>query len=596
MRDPDEGLAREAKTERWQRLGDELAHLVALVGFARSARLIAVALVPIFFVIEEVDRTVPLYTALIAYVLVTSFVPRNRFLRAADLAVAAALVAATGGVALTFLPFLVVAVAGTAAHGGMVAGLAGGSMLSIVLFVMLLATGQLGALAGTQLAPVGMLLPLLGLTVGAAAQIHAHEQARDRRALQEANRLLSALRELTDDLPGGLDATTVAAALVAEVRQLPGSPTAVVYGLRDGILQPVAAHRVSRGKAPTLRIDQLRRLTKPGHAPLRTLASLPDELQRTCGDHRWWVTIGMYREHDLIGGLLVGVDDPDAARQARPHLLALADDGAVALQNAQLFDGTRERAVQAARTHLAGDLHDGAAQALAHLRMELELLSRTAPDDEREELHRLSSVARSALEDLRATISGLRTAGGNDLDETIRRHIAHLTKTHGPRIEFSHSGTSQVDAVTTDEVLRVLQEALSNALRHARAEHIRVHLEGDAQALLLTVEDDGVGLDADPEHAGGGVGLASMRERAERLNGELVVRPGRGGGTVVELEIPFAPAPRPSRIALPPAPQRVLPRGRRRASSAADAPTHGPPDGVDVPSSRQTPARPTSGT
>ena len=596
MRDPDEGLAREANTERWQRLGDELAHLVALVGFARSARLIAVALVPVFFLLEDLGRTVPLYTALIGYVLVTSFVPRNRFLRAADLAVAAALVVATGGAPLTFLPFLVVAVAGTAAHGGMVAGLAGGGMLSIVSIVMLLASGQLGALASTQLVPVGVLLPLLGVTVGAAAQIHAHEQARDRRALQEANRLLSALRELTDNLPGGLDATTVSAALVAEVRQLPGSPATVVYALRDGILQPVAAHGVSRGTAPTLRIDQLRRIAKPGQAPLRTLANLPEELQGACRDHRWWVTVGMYRGHDLIGGLLVGVDDPDAARHARPHLLALADDGAVALQNAQLFDGTRERAVQAARTHLAGDLHDGAAQALAHLRMELELLARTAPDAERDELQRLSSVARAALEDLRATISGLRSTGGNELDEAIRRHIAQLTKPHGPRIEFSPSGTTRLDAVTTDEVLRVLQEALSNALRHARSEHIRVSLERDARTLLLTVEDDGVGLEADPDDAGGGVGLASMRERAERLNGELVVRPGRAGGTVVELEIPVATAPRPSRVALPPSTQRVLPRGRRRASLATNAPAHGASEGVDEPASRQTPAHPTSGT
>ena len=595
MRDPEEGLAREANTERWQRLGDELAHLVALVGFARSARLIAVALVPIFFVLEDVGRTVPLYTALIGYVLVTSFVPRNRFLRAADLAVAATLVVATGGAALTFLPFLVVAVAGTAAHGGMVAGLAGGGMLATVLIAMLLATGQLGALASTQLVPVGVLLPLLGVTVGAAAQIHADGQARDRRALQEANRLLSALRELTDDLPGGLDVATVSAALVAEVRQLPGAPTTVVYALRDGILQPAAAHGVSRGSAPTLRIDQLRRLAKPGRAPLRTLASLPDDLQRACRDHRWWMTVGMYREQDLVGGLLVGVDDPDTARQARPHLLSLAADGAVALQNAQLFDGTRERAVQAARTHLAGDLHDGAAQALAHLRMELELLARSAPDHERDELQRLSSVARAALEDLRATISGLRTTGGNEIDEAIRRHIAHLTKTHGPRIDFSHTGTTQLDAVTTEEVLRVLQEALSNALRHARADHIRVRLERDARALLLTVEDDGVGLDADPEDAGGGVGLASMRERAQRLNAELVVRPGRAGGTVVELELPLAVPPRPDRIALPQAPQRVLPRGRRRAPPPTDTRVQQAPEATDEPPSRQTPARPTSG-
>jgi hypothetical protein len=171
-----------------------------------------------------------------------------------------------------------------------------------------------------------------------------------------------------------------------------------------------------------------------------------------------------------------------------------------------------------------------------------------------------------------------------------------LTKSHGPRIEFSASGTTQLDATTTDEVLRVLQEALSNALRHARAEHIRVRLERDARTLLLTVEDDGVGLDSDPDHAGGGVGLASMRDRAERLNGELVVRPGAAEERSWSWRSPSRPHPRPSRVALPPTTQRVLPRGRRRASPGGDAPTHGEPEGVEGPASRQTPARPTSGT
>lgn len=572
MRDPDKGLAHEADTRQWERIGDQLAHVVSLAGFARSARLIAVALVPVFFPLADVTRIVPLYTALIGYVLLTSFAPRNRFLRAADLAVAAGLVVATGGAVLTFLPFLVVAVAGTAAHGGMVAGLAGGAMLTVVLVVTLIVTGQVGELSATQLVPVGLMLPLTGVTIGAAAQVYANEQAQDRRALQEANRLLSALRELTDDLPGGLDVTTVAAALVAEVRRLPGTEAVVVYAERDGILQPAANEGVSRGTTPTLRVDQLRGLARPGRAPLLTLSGLPHELQRPCRSHRWWIAVGMYRAHDLIGGLLVGVDDPDAGREARLHLLALAEDGGVALQNAQLFDGTRERAAQAARTHLAGDLHDGAAQALAHLRMELELLSKHAEDTERDELERLSTVARTALQDLRATISGLRGTGDDDIAEAINRHVAHLTKAQGPRLEFTHSGHQQLDATTTDEVLRILQEALSNALRHARADTIWIQLERDEQALSLVVEDDGIGVDAPPTDAGGGVGLGSMQERAQRLQGELSVRPRRGGGTVVQLQAPLDGRPLPEadattaprRAGLAAAAQRALPRARIR--------------------------------
>lgn len=535
VRDPEQGLGPEADAHRWERVGDRLAGVISSVGLERSARLVAVALVPIFFVTEDLVRVVPLYTALIAYVLVTSFAPRNRFLRAADLAVAAALVVATGGVVLPFLFFLMVAVAGTAVRGGMLAGMAAGGTLTIVLTVTLAATERVAEFGTTQLLPVGLLLPLTGVTMGAAAQVYADQQARDRRALQEANRLLSALRALADDLPGGLDVTTVAAAMVAELRQLPGTRAALVYAERDGVLQPVATSGLVQRSAPTLRIDLLRAVARPGHARLRTLASLPEDLQPVCEDHRWWAVVGMHRGPDLVGAVLVGVDDPDAARAARPRLLALAEDGAVAMQNAQLFDGTRERAAQAARTHLAGDLHDGAAQALAHLRMELELLSLTAEEGTREEVQRLARVARNALEDLRATIAGLRGGGEHDLAEAIGRHIDHLTKRDGPTLHFTHTGDAPLDAVTTDEVLRVLQEALSNALRHARAETIRVTLEQDGPTLRLVVEDDGVGLEGASHATGGGIGLRSMRERAARLHGELDVRQRPGGGTIVEL-------------------------------------------------------------
>ena len=553
MRDPERGLAREAEVRRWERIGDDVAARISAVGLERSARLVAVALVPVFFATGDLTRVVPLYSALIAYVLITSFAPRNRFLRAADLAVAAALTVASGGQALPFLLFLMVAVAGTAVHGGMVAGLAAGGTLTIVLTTTLAATERVAELGTSQLLPVGLLLPLTGITMGAAAQVYANEQARDRRRLQEANRLLAALRTLADDLPGGLDVTTVAAAMIAEVRELPDTRAALVYSVRDGVLQPVAATGLSRGSAPTLRIDLLRGIAQPSRARLRSLASLPMELQHTCADHRWWAVAGMHRDNDLVGALLVGVDDPDAARQARSRLIALAEDGALAIHNAQLFDGTRERAAQLARAHLAGDLHDGAAQALAHLRMELELLSMTAEEEPgADELRRLAGVARSALDDLRATISGLRGTGEDDLAKAIRRHIDHLMKSDGPQLLFAHRGDVRLDAVTTEELVRVVQEALSNALRHAQASTIWVVVERDGPELRLEIEDDGQGLDAETTAEGGGVGLRSMRERAERLRGHLDVRARSGGGTVVELRcrLDQSPADDEGRIAL----------------------------------------------
>lgn len=588
MREPRRGLARETEPRGWTRLGDQVATLVSTVGLERSARLVAVALVPVFLGAEGVARFVPLYTALIVYVLVTSFAPRNQYLRGADLAVAAALIVATGGEVMAFLPFLMVAVAGPGAHGGIVAGLAAGGTMTVVLLTVLLAGERLEVLGSSQLLPVALLLPLTGVTMAAATQVRADEQARDRRMLQEANRLLGALRSIADELPGGLDVTTVTAAMVADARDLPGVGAALVYADDDGVLKPVATHGLSPGEVPTLRVDQLRETARAGRARLRSLSMLPSELQPACQGHRWWVVTGMEREGTLVGTLLVGVDDPDAGRAARPRLEALADDGAVAIQNAQLFDHTRERAAQAARDHLAGELHDGVAQALTHLRMELELQSLATEGDTAEELTRLAGVAGNAQDDLRSTISGLRSAGAGDLAQAIRRHIDYLTKPHGPAIAFDHDGDARLDAVTSHEVLRILQEAISNAVRHGRGREVSVWLTCDEERLRLVVEDDGEGFDTGVRPHAGSVGLRSMHNRAHRLGGRLVISSEPHRGTRIDLRCPLprrggeAPAPEespPTRASGPDAEDGAPP-------PAADGPAeHGPvpPHGQDAP-------------
>lgn len=538
MRDPDRGLAGDAEASRWTRAGDRMAALVSAVGLERSARWVAVAVVPVFLGIEGIARFVPLYTALIVYVLVTSLTPRNRYLRGADIAVAAALIVATGGEVVAFLPFLMVAVAGPGAHGGFVAGLAAGGTLTIVLVLVLVVAERVDELSVQELIPVLVLLPLTGMTMAAASQVRADEKARDRRVLQEANRLLSALRSIADELPGGLDVTTVTAAMAADAGTLPGVRAALVYADDDGVLKPVATRGLSLGSLPPLRIDQLRGTARAAQGRLRSLSMLPSDLQAACGGHRWWVVTGMEREGTLVGALLVGLDDPDAGRAARPRLEALAEDGAVAIQNAQLFDHTRERAAQAARTHLAGDLHDGVAQALTHLRMELELQSLAAEGEAAGELRRLARLAGSAQDDLRATISGLRSHEPADIAQAIGRHIDYLRKPHGPELAFEHDGDTRADAVTAHEVLRVLQEALSNAIRHGGAERVSVWLIGDDERLRLVVEDDGEGFPPEQRSAPGGIGLRSMHERAQRLGGRVDVRSSPGQGTRVDLRCP----------------------------------------------------------
>jgi signal transduction histidine kinase len=542
VRDPEEGLTGQPPASSLlSRVGDLAAENVVAFGLERWARLGAVAAVPLLAPAAELREVAPLFAALAAYVLVTALARRDHRIRAADLVAAAAIIALTGGQIAPFLFFLVVAVAGPASAGGVKAGLASGGALSAVLLTTLAWYGELPQLGLGDALPAALLLPLTGITTAAAAQVLEDRVVQDRRVLQEANRLLSSLRAIADDIPGGLDVSTVSAAILAEIRSVEGASAAIVFAEEQGVLQPAATSGFTPGQVPSLRVDELRAVAVPSGtaAQFLTPRGLPAPLQLLARPHPLWAVVGVGRDGTDVGVLLIGFDDLELGRKARPRLASIAADGALALENARLFDGTRVRAADAARRRIAGDLHDGVAQSLAHIRMELELLALDGDAPDPDEVKRLARVAGSALEDLRATIGGLRRPLDGDLAMMIERHLDDVRSPGGPQLIFAAGDRPiDLDPAHTADVLRVLQEAVSNALRHARATRITVSLEQEDEQLVLAVEDDGIGVDGRTVRPGSGVGLPSMQERATELGGELEVLHRVGGGTIVLLRCP----------------------------------------------------------
>jgi signal transduction histidine kinase len=519
-----------------RKVGDRIAWWASAVGLERWARLGAVAIVPLLLPPDTLRALAPLYSMLAAYVLVTALVRRNRFVRAADLLASAIVIVVAGPLVASFLPFVLVAIAGPASRGGPRAGATAGLSLALVLIVRLAIEGD--AVSTTNTISLALLLPLAGLTTAAAMEVLDDRAVRDRLVLQEANRLLTSLRDLADELPGGLDVTTVGAGLLAELRRVPGARQAIVYADDLGVQRPAAVTGIPSYALPNLRVDVVRTLAGGDAARLATPHNLPSLLHEACQGCGFWMVQGLGSARDPAGVLLVGFDELEAARAARPLLVSIANDGAIALDNARLFDGTRARAADAARRQVAADLHDGVAQSLAHLRMELELLSRTGTEDAGE-TERLARVATSALTDLRRMIRGLDTPLAGDLGALLTRHLDDLRTPHGPVLELETSGTPALSAERGEEALRVAQEAISNALRHADATTVTVSLEGDDRVTELVVEDDGAGVPAGQEvPVNGGVGLRSMQERAQRLGGQLTIRDRVGGGTVVTLRFP----------------------------------------------------------
>jgi signal transduction histidine kinase len=201
------------------------------------------------------------------------------------------------------------------------------------------------------------------------------------------------------------------------------------------------------------------------------------------------------------------------------------------------------------RTRLARDLHDAVSQKLFSLRLTAEAAAQLMPTDPgaaADQIARVQQLAREASAQLRAVVAELRppelTEDG--LAAALAKHVDVLQHAHGVAIELDASGVGPLPDEVETVALRVGQEALHNAIRHADPTKIEVHLGRVGLTLVLEVHDDGRGFD--PREAGQAssatrsLGLASMHERAAAVRGQLTVSSAPGDGTRVRLEIPLA--------------------------------------------------------
>jgi signal transduction histidine kinase len=195
------------------------------------------------------------------------------------------------------------------------------------------------------------------------------------------------------------------------------------------------------------------------------------------------------------------------------------------------------------RRRLRRDLHDDIGPALAALALQAELARDLAPNQPEvatQMLGRLVPRLNSAVADVRALVHELRPPTLDDFGLTVSlRELAVRMSTAGTPVEARIPELAELSAAVEVAVYRITAEAVTNAVRHARASVIRVDLTVDKQNLRVSVTDDGVGL---PDHHVPGIGLRSMQQRAEELGGELTVG-SQTTGTSVRARIPITAQP-----------------------------------------------------
>ena len=247
---------------------------------------------------------------------------------------------------------------------------------------------------------------------------------------------------------------------------------------------------------------------------------------------------------DERGALLVRTAAADGAELAN-FLLAVAAQIGIALENALLYRQGQARAALDERMRLAREIHDTVAQSLTGVIVHLEALEHAAGDALAAADHRARALdlARIGLREARLSVQGLRASAldGQDLAAALAAVVARVDAAGAAAARFSVNGdAASVPAPVASELLRIGEEALTNALRHASADYLLATLRITQDHVRLVVEDDGAGIDP-AEDAGAGFGLLGMRERAARLGGTLTIESQPGEGTRVQAHIPLSP-------------------------------------------------------
>ncbi len=245
---------------------------------------------------------------------------------------------------------------------------------------------------------------------------------------------------------------------------------------------------------------------------------------------------------DVRGGVEGTMDESDIFT-----LQILADQVAVAIENARLYEAGQRLAVSEERNRLARDLHDSVTQELFSMTMiagALPVLMERNPAAARERLHRLHDLARGALAEMRALLFALRPAALEDegLVSAIQKHAAAFQHREGVVVQLNLEVEDRLPHAVEEALYRVVQEALNNVAKHAHATAVTIALAVRDGRVCLTVTDSGAGFVLAPDGgpAGTTLGLRGMRERVELLHGSFAVRSTPGEGTTIHVSIPLS--------------------------------------------------------
>jgi two-component system, NarL family, sensor histidine kinase LiaS len=249
--------------------------------------------------------------------------------------------------------------------------------------------------------------------------------------------------------------------------------------------------------------------------------------------------ISVITDHWSVGDFTRYIDDTtgDEITQFAQRLNNMAK------QLQSLLRRRQDMAVSEERNRLARDLHDSAKQQALAASLELGTaltLYERDPAQAKKHLVVADGLVDAVRKELTNLVHELRPQDmdGQDFSETLKEYAMEWSLRNGIELNFNVEGNHEIPLETREILYRISQEALANVARHSSAHGTEVFLGYETDSVKMIVRDDGCGFDTSAPH--GGIGLASMRERAEGLGGSLTVESASGQGTQIVVTLPLA--------------------------------------------------------
>ena len=399
---------------------------------------------------------------------------------------------------------------------------------------------------------VGDRLCLVSVIRDVSARIHAERLLRQQVA--ERTREQSTLLEISQTLASALDLKP--GLILDQLRVIVDYTHAVLFTLQKTDLLALAVRGPQRLKeAMPFRIG----LQEPeslvsllnGHQPQRIAdvwsGDPAAQHLRSLLNHqgavllegvRAWMWVPLAVKGRVIGCMSIAHVEPDRFTTHHANLaLTMANQAAITMVNAQLYEQAQTLAVLQERQRLAQNLHDAVNQSLFSAGLIAEVLPRLwerDPDEGRRSLEDLRRLTRGAMAEMRGLLAELRpmVLTDTEMSDLLQQLGNALTGRSNVPVVVTVTGRGTLPAAVQVAFYRLCQEALNNVAKHARANRVQINLHYDAGAVELRIHDDGRGFD--PAHIPSGhYGLSMMRERAEAVGARLTVASQPGHGTEI---------------------------------------------------------------